>query len=264
MSKIQKMPRILIIAGSDSGGGAGIQADVKTITCLGGYAMTAITALTAQNTCGVFGIHEVPIDFLRLQIEKVLEDIGADYFKTGMLHSAEIINLVAEILANNPHPLVLDPVMQAKGGSALLNPSALGALTKNLLPHASLLTPNLPEAALLTGLEVTNLEEQIKAGKILRDMGAQAVLIKGGHGEGEIIYDVLVDAKGEEIYESTRIHTQHTHGTGCTLASAISCFAAKGEPMREAVRLARDYLRKAIITAPEFGKGHGPLNHFCI
>ncbi len=264
MYKIKKMPRILIIAGSDSGGGAGIQADVKTITCLGGYAMTAITALTAQNTCGVFGIHEVPIDFLRLQIEKVLEDIGADYFKTGMLHSAEIINLVAEILANNPHPLVLDPVMQAKGGSALLNPSALGALTKNLLPHASLLTPNLPEAALLTGMEVTNLEEQIKAGKILRNMGAQAVLVKGGHGEGKIIYDVLVDAKGEEIYESTRIHTQHTHGTGCTLASAISCFAAKGEPMREAVRLARDYLRKAIISAPRFGKGHGPLNHFCV
>jgi hydroxymethylpyrimidine/phosphomethylpyrimidine kinase len=256
---------VLILAGSDSGGGAGIQADIKTVTMLGGYAMTAITALTAQNTLGVQAIHEVPLPFLKQQITSVMEDIGTDAFKTGMLHSAEIIHTVAEAVgywrARHPLPLVVDPVMTAKGGASLLAQEAKTALISELLPLADVLTPNLPEAEALTGLTISTPKAMEEAANRLRAMGAKAVLLKGGHLAGNALVDILATAEGILHYHSQRIETPHTHGTGCTLASALACGLAQGMPLEAATIRARDYVRQAIATAPGFGQGHGPLNH---
>jgi hydroxymethylpyrimidine/phosphomethylpyrimidine kinase len=255
--------RVLIIAGSDSGGGAGIQADTKTVTVLGGYAATAITALTAQNTQGVFGVHEVPTDFIKQQIDLVLSDIGADVIKTGMLANADVIKAVDVALADYADiPLVVDPVMVAKGGAPLLHKQAVDALVRLLLPRAVLVTPNIPEAELLTGMTIQTLDEMKQAGHKLIAMGASAALIKGGHREGGIVEDVLVSGPGEHVFTSPRIHTKHTHGTGCTLASAIACYLAKDEPLQKAVQQASDYVQKAIQNAPKLGNGHGPLGHF--
>lgn len=255
--------RVLIVAGSDSGGGAGIQADIKAVTCLGGFAATAVTALTAQNTHGVTGIHEVPPDFVRAQMEAVLGDIGADCVKTGMLASAAIIQAVAEALAALAPlvPLVLDPVMVAKGGAALLADSAAGALVSLLLPRARLLTPNIPEAEVLLGRAIGGVAEMERAVLDLLALGPRAVLLKGGHLEGDDLVDVL--AEGGEIrrYVGRRIATRSTHGTGCTLASAIAAGLAQGMGLNDAVERARAYLVKAIETAPGLGGGHGPLNH---
>lgn len=255
--------RVLIIAGSDSGGGAGIQADIKTVTMLGGYAMTAVTAITVQNTLGVHGIHDVPVDIVRAQIRAVLDDIGADAIKTGMLHSVEIIEVAAEeISAGAPDAaLVVDPVMIAKGGAALLQADAVDAFKRALIPLATLLTPNSPEAAALTGRRVETLDEQKAAADALLGLGCDAVLVKGGHIPGETIFDVLATQETLEVMSSPRIDTRHTHGTGCTLASAIATFLAQGVELRDAVEAARDYVHEAIRTAPGFGRGHGPLNH---
>ncbi|ARJ65116.1 bifunctional hydroxymethylpyrimidine kinase/phosphomethylpyrimidine kinase [Magnetospirillum sp. ME-1] len=255
--------RVLIIAGSDSGGGAGIQADIKAVTCLGGYAATAITALTAQNTHGVSGIHEVPPAFVRAQMEAVLGDIGADCVKTGMLASAAIVEAVAEGLAAlAPEvPLVLDPVMVAKGGAALLEGSAAGALISLLVPRARLLTPNIPEAEVLLGRAIGGVADMERAALDLLALGPRAVLLKGGHLDGDDLVDVLVDGEGVRRYTGRRIRTRSTHGTGCTLASGIAAGLAGGMDLSDAVERARAYLVKAIETAPGFGKGHGPLNH---
>jgi hydroxymethylpyrimidine/phosphomethylpyrimidine kinase len=254
------LARILICAGSDSGGGAGIQADIKTVTALGGFAMTAITALTAQNTLGVQGVLPVPADFIRLQMQSVLDDLGADAAKTGMLGDAEAIEAIAATLPLGL-PLVVDPVMIAKGGAPLLAEAAIGALKQRLIPRATLLTPNLPEAEALLGRRVADLAAMQAAGTDLLALGPQAVLVKGGHLAGERLFDVLVGPDGVEIFEGTRIRTRHTHGTGCTLASAIATGLGQGLALRAAVARARRYLIEAIRLAPGLGQGHGPLDH---
>jgi len=255
--------RILIIAGSDSGGGAGIQADIKTVTMLGGHAMTAITAITVQNTLGVSGVHAVPLDVVAAQMRAVLEDIGADVLKTGMLGTVEMVETVAAAVDDfaSGIPLVVDPVMIAKGGHALLDPAAIDTVRRLMLPRATLVTPNAPEAEALTGLPVHDLDGQKRAGKKLLALGAKAALVKGGHIEGPVLRDVLVSDAGIAVLESARIETRATHGTGCTLASAIAAKLAQGESLPEAVRLARDYLMEAIRRAPGLGAGHGPLDH---
>ncbi|MEK9968302.1 MAG: bifunctional hydroxymethylpyrimidine kinase/phosphomethylpyrimidine kinase [Ferrovibrio sp.] len=260
---LKNQGRVLIIAGSDSGGGAGIQADIKTVTALGGYAMTAITALTAQDTRTVHAIHEVPAEFIALQLRVVLQDIGADAIKTGMLHRADIIEAVVDALKKYAPdvPLVVDPVMVAKGGASLLQPSAAEALRTRLVPRATVITPNLPEAEVLSGIRVAGADDMPAASERLLQLGPQAVLLKGGHLPGNDLVDLLRDSRGAQRYADTRIDTTSTHGTGCTLASAIATGLAFGLPLREAVAQARAYVRKAIDTAPGFGHGHGPLNH---
>ena len=254
--------RVLIVAGSDSGGGAGIQADIKTVTVLGGYAMTAVTALTAQNTLGVQGVLPVPPDFLRLQIECVLQDLGADAFKTGMLDNASIIETVADCLGRYPGlPLVLDPVMVAKGGQKLLADRALASLKRALLPRATLLTPNLPEAEALAGLCIDSVDAMRRAADALLTLGVPAVLLKGGHLPGPEVVDLLATPDGCESFSAPRIDTRHTHGTGCTLASAVATGLAQGMALRDAVLRARRYVRLAIGAAPGFGQGAGPLDH---
>ncbi|MES1990563.1 MAG: bifunctional hydroxymethylpyrimidine kinase/phosphomethylpyrimidine kinase [Pseudomonadota bacterium] len=255
--------RVLIIAGSDSGGGAGIQADIKTVTALGGYATTAVTAITVQDTLGVHGIHEIPLETIRAQIKVVLEDIGTDTIKTGMLHSIEIIEAVAEdISLYAPDAgLIVDPVMVAKGGAALLQSNAGDAFKRALMPLATLITPNVPEAEALTGRSITTLDQQKAAADALLGLGCDAVLLKGGHLAGDTIYDVLATQDMIEVMSAPRIDTRHTHGTGCTLASAIAVLMAQGAPLRDAVEIARDYVQEAIRLAPGFGKGHGPLYH---
>ncbi len=255
--------KILIIAGSDSGGGAGIQADIKTVTMLGSYAATAITALTAQNTLGVFGIYEIPEDFIIKQIDVVLSDIGADIIKTGMLHNSKIINAISHYLINN-YPdinLVVDPVMISKSGHKLLEEDAVNLLKTTLIARALLVTPNIPEAEILSGQEITSIESMILAGKKIKELGAKSVLVKGGHKIADEITNVLITDKEVYFYKYTYINTLHTHGTGCTLASAISAFIAQGQDINKAVENAGKYVHNAIRTAPGFGKGHGPLNH---
>jgi hydroxymethylpyrimidine/phosphomethylpyrimidine kinase len=254
---------VLIIAGSDSGGGAGIQADIKTVTALGGYAATAITALTAQDTHTVHGVHEVPPVFVAQQIEVVLDDIGADAIKTGMLHRTEILEVVAETLAAKAPgiPLVVDPVMVAKGGASLLDDDTREVLRNQLVSQAAVLTPNVPEAEILSGMTIGNEDDMAAAGRALLDLGPKAVLMKGGHMPGDEVCDLLVTAAGVERFTSERLNSRNTHGTGCTLASAIATGLAQGLELSAAVGRARDYVAQAIRTAPGYGGGHGPLNH---
>lgn len=254
--------RVLIVAGSDSGGGAGIQADIKTVTALGGYAATAITALTAQNTRGVHGTMPVPPDFVRLQMAVVLDDIGADAVKTGMLGSAEMVQaVVAALRGHTGLPLVVDPVMVAKGGARLLDPAAIGALRQELVPRATIVTPNIPEAEALTGLTITDHATAQSAIQALLKLGAAAVLLKGGHLPGTVVQDLLATPAGIEAFENPRVDTRHTHGTGCTLASAIATGLGQGMPLLDAVRRGIAYVHAAILAAPGFGAGHGPLGH---
>lgn len=263
--------RVLVIAGSDSGGGAGIQADVKTITMLGGYAATSITAVTVQNTLGVTGVHLIPADVVEAQGRAVIDDIGVDAVKTGMLGDVAIVEVVARLLdrvaseaaarGGDAPPAVVDPVMIAKGGAALLADAAVSAIVSLLLPRASLLTPNAPEASALTGLRVESTDDLRRAGDALLARGARAVLVKGGHVPGPEVVDVLMTADGEVSFAGSRLSTRHTHGTGCTLASACATGLALGLPLTEAVRGAIDYVREAIARAPGFGAGHGPLDH---
>lgn len=255
--------RVLICAGSDSGGGAGIQADIKSVTALGGYAATAITALTAQNTRGVQDVMGVPPDFIRLQIRMVLEDIGADAIKTGMLADSATIEAVCDAVAAHGAriPIVADPVMVAKGGHPLLAPEAVATLTERLLPMAAIITPNLPEAEALTGLAIPDVPAMQRAAEVLLARGVRAVLLKGGHMEGPVLTDILATPDGMEAFENPRIETRHTHGTGCTLASAIAAGLAQGMTLPEAVIRARAYVRAAMLAAPGLGQGHGPLWH---
>ena len=255
--------RVLIVAGSDSGGGAGIQADIKTVTALGGYAATAIAALTAQNTQGVFGILDVPPEFVAQQMALVLDDIGADAIKTGMLHRAEVIGVVcSEIKARaRGVPVVVDPVMVAKGGQALLQDAAQEALRSQLLPLAAVLTPNVPEAEALTGRAIVSDADMDAAARALLAMGPKAILLKGGHREGPVVRDLLVTHDGMDTFEASRIETKHTHGTGCTLASAVAIGLAQGRPLKDAVARAHAYVQAAIRAAPGLGKGKGPLGH---
>ena len=253
--------RILVIAGSDSGGGAGIQADIKTISMLGGYAMTAITALTAQNTQTVSAVLPIEPDFITQQIQVVADDIGVDVIKTGMLHNQDVILAVAKAVKAIDCPLVLDPVMVATSGDKLLKDDAIDALKTELLPLADVVTPNVPEAELLSGITIKTRDDMIEAAKAMEALGAKAVLLKGGHLEGETLYDLLWYDNQPYWYESPRIDTVHTHGTGCTLASAVATLLGQGNALLDAVEAARAYVLKAIQTAPELGHGHGPLNH---
>ncbi|GAA0649088.1 bifunctional hydroxymethylpyrimidine kinase/phosphomethylpyrimidine kinase [Brevundimonas lenta] len=253
--------RVLIIAGSDSGGGAGIQADIKAVTMLGGYAATAITAITVQNTLGVHGVHPLPLDLIEAQARAVLDDIGADAIKTGMLGSIEVVERVAAILDSTSAPAVVDPVMVAKGGHPLLLDEAVAAVRSLMIPRAALLTPNAPEAEALTGLPVVDLDGQRRAGEALLHLGAGAVLMKGGHVPGDTLIDLLLTPTGETVLESERIDTRHTHGTGCTLASACAAGIAKGLPLEVAVAEAWAYVAEALRRAPGLGQGHGPLDH---
>jgi hydroxymethylpyrimidine/phosphomethylpyrimidine kinase len=258
-------PRVLSIAGSDSGGGAGIQADLKTMAALGCYGMTAITALTAQNTCGVRSIHGVPPQMLRDQIDAVLEDIGVDAVKIGMLHSPEIVQTVAEAIERHTLPnVVFDPVMVATSGAVLIDTSAVDVLVRELFPRAALITPNLDEAALLVKRALHTESDMEAAAADLLAMGAKAVLVKGGHLQGEVVSDLLALASGECVWmQDARIHTPNTHGTGCTLSSAIASYLALGQDLRQAVQSARVYIRGALQAGSQVqtGKGGGPLNH---
>lgn len=258
-----KPPRILIVAGSDSGGGAGVQADIKTVTALGGYAATAIAAITVQNTLGVAAVHPIPRDIVAAQIEAVVSDIGADAWKLGMLGSVAIVECVAEsyVRLGAGVPLVIDPVMIAKGGAQLLEEDAVDAVKGELIPLAALVTPNAPEAERLTGLEVRDLEGQKRAAEALLAAGARAALVKGGHIAGALVRDVLADGANLEVFEAERIDTRATHGTGCTLASAIAVGVGDGMPPRDAIVRARTYLRGAMLNAPGFGAGAQPLGH---
>ncbi len=253
------MARLLIIAGSDSGGGAGIQADLKAAAALGVHGMTVITALTAQNTLGVAGVHPVPLDFVRAQFTAVAGDIGLDAVKTGMLRSAELVELTAELLAGVEAPVVVDPVMVAKGGDRLLREDAIAALRGRLLPRARLITPNLDEAEALLGRPVRDLAAMAQAATDLVALGAGAALVKGGHLEKDPA-DVLFDGQRTRVFRAPRIDTPHTHGTGCTLASACAALLARGWELGPAVERARLLVRRAIAGGLALGRGHGPVN----
>jgi hydroxymethylpyrimidine/phosphomethylpyrimidine kinase len=255
--------RVLVIAGSDSGGGAGIQADIKTITAFGAYAATAITALTAQNTLGVAAVHVAPLDFIAKQIEVVMADIGADVVKTGMLADAATIETVCEAMRRYAPdvPVVVDPVMVATSGARLLADDALTMLVQRLIPMASVITPNLPEAEALAGMAIPDIDTMRHAATALLSLGTPAVLLTGGHLPGDHIVDLLATTDGIEEFAAPRIESRNTHGTGCTLASGIAAGLAQGMALRDAVSRARDFVRAAIASAPGFGAGHGPLNH---
>lgn len=255
-------PRILSIAGSDSSGGAGIQADIKTITMLGGYAMTAVTAITAQNTVGVQAIVPISGDMVQQQIAACITDIGVDAIKIGMLHDAAVIAAVANALEGVSAPIVLDPVMIATSGAQLIAPDAVEAMRALLFPRAALITPNLPELAHLAGRPLTGTEEMIDAAEALSVQTGAAVLAKGGHADSERIVDVLIVPGARAVaFDHARIDTPHTHGTGCTLSSAIATLLGHGQALEHAVRLARQFVLRAIEAAPGFGAGHGPLGH---
>ncbi|MDG5469760.1 bifunctional hydroxymethylpyrimidine kinase/phosphomethylpyrimidine kinase [Deltaproteobacteria bacterium IMCC39524] len=253
--------RVMTIAGSDSGGGAGIQADLKTITLLGSFGASAITVLTAQNTLGVHGLSPASASFVAKQAEAVITDIGVDTIKTGMLYSAEIVTTVAELIQKHNLLTVVDPVMIAKGGAALLKQDAVEAVRSQLLPCTYLLTPNIPEAEALTGKEIKTLEEMEEAAKELQAMGARHVLLKGGHREEDAI-DVLLAGTSRTRLAAERIDTANTHGTGCTYSAALATFIAQGQPLIKAAASAKLFIKEAILHAAPLGGGHGPINHF--
>lgn len=256
-------PRVLVVAGSDSGGGAGIQADIKTLSALGAYAMTAVTAITVQNTLGVSDVHGIPSPVVAAQMRACLDDIGADAIKLGMLHSAELIGAVAAVLRDYPSiPVIADPVMVAKGGAALLQSAAVGALAAEILPLATIVTPNTDEAAVLLGAPVDDETQAEAAAAILSSRYGTAVLLKGGHLSGAGVRNLLVrPGHAPESFVSPRIDTPHTHGTGCTLASAIAAGVGAGLALNEAVAHACRFVHAAIANAPRFGQGHGPIDH---
>ncbi|MEI9888670.1 MAG: bifunctional hydroxymethylpyrimidine kinase/phosphomethylpyrimidine kinase [Rhizomicrobium sp.] len=256
--------RFLSIAGSDSGGGAGIQADIKTASAFGVYAMTAITAITAQDTTGVGAIHPVPPAIVAEQIVRCLTDIGADAIKTGMLGSADIARAVAATLAKHARgiPLVVDPVLVATSGAALADSGVVEVLKAELFPRAALITPNLPEAERLCGFALRTPEDLLHAGEMLLSLGPQAVLLKGGHGGADTVTDILFTLdEAPRAYIAKRIDTRHTHGTGCTLASAIACGLGQGLALADAVQQAHAFVQRAIRGAPGLGAGNGPIDH---
>ena len=254
-------PVALTIAGSDSGGGAGIQADLKTFAAHGVYGLSAVTAVTAQNTVAVTGVQEIEPELVSSQIATVVSDFPVGAAKTGMLSSAAIIRAVAKAIDDHELRVVVDPVMVAKSGDRLLQPDAVDALREDLLPRATLLTPNLPEAADLTGLRIAGEDEMRAAGEKLLELGARAVLVKGGHLDGDAVVDLFLDVSRVVLLRSHRIHTRATHGTGCTLSAAVAANLALGRTLAEAVKRARQYLRTAMLRAAPLGEGHGPLGH---
>ena len=267
-TKLNNLSRsVLIIAGSDPSGGAGIQADLKTLTSLGVYGMTAITALTVQNTIGVFDIHEIPLDIVKKQIWACLSDINTNTIKIGMMHNAELIMGIYEalenqnVIKNELIKIILDPVMVAKGGHRLLKIDARDALKLFIKKCHPILTPNIPEAEILTGMNIKNINDMEKAGKIILKLGASHVILKGGHLETEEITDLLIDHKVSYKIKSVKTKTKHTHGTGCTMASALSAGIAKSFNIKDAFEMSHSYVNKAILSAPKFGKGSGPINH---
>ena len=267
-SKINNISRsVLVIAGSDPSGGAGIQADLKTLTSLGVYGMTAITALTVQNTKGVSDIHEVPIDIVQKQIQACLSDINTNTIKIGMMHNSELIMGIYEalenenVIKNEITKIILDPVMVAKGGHRLLKTDAIDALKLFIKKSYPILTPNIPEAEILTDIKIKNVSDMEKAGKLILKLGASNVIIKGGHLEEEEITDVLIDYKCSYKIKTIKTITNHTHGTGCTMASALAAGIAKSFEIKDAFKMAHSYVNKAIASAPKFGNGHGPINH---
>ena len=255
--------RVLIIAGSDPSGGAGVQADIKTVTALGGYAAACITSLTVQNTKGVTGVHGVAPEIIRAQIIAVLEDIGADAIKIGMIGEPAAGIAIADTLVDfaSAIPIVLDPVLVATSGDALAADGMPALLLERLAPLAAIVTPNAQEAERLTGISVKSTDDLVAAGPALIQRGATAALVKGAHLQGDTIEDALVTLDGARIFRNPRIDTTSTHGTGCTLASAVATGIAQGLPLAAAVKRAIDYVQEAIRTAPGFGGGHGPLNH---
>jgi hydroxymethylpyrimidine/phosphomethylpyrimidine kinase len=257
------MPSALSIAGSDPSGGAGIQADLKTFAAAGVYGMAAITALTAQNTVQVTGVHEVPPEFVALQIDTVYADITPDAVKTGMLSSAAIIEAVAgKARSHGFRNLVVDPVMVAKSGDRLLREDAVRALVEELIPEAFVLTPNVPEASVIVGHEIRNANEMRDAARVIHALGTNNVVMKGGHLAGDTVTDILYDGTDFHEFKCPRIETKNTHGTGCTFASAVAAHLALGDPVVDAVRKAKEYLTEALRRAYDIGQGHGPVHHF--
>ena len=254
--------KVLIIAGSDSSGGAGIQADIKTVTALGSYAMTAITAVTSQNTTGIKGITSISAKSLQEQITMVLDDIGTNAVKIGMLHNTSLIKCLYKILKKRKlKNIVLDPVMIAKGGAKLVNNNSIKYLKKLLLPLCNVVTPNIPEAEVLTGCSISNKEDMIVAAKKIINMGAKNVLLKGGHLKNKMIFDILVSKKEVKIFSKRKIKTKNTHGTGCTLSSALATCLSQNKNIYKSCKISLKYVDDAIFTAPGYGKGFGPLNH---
>ena len=254
--------KILIIAGSDSSGGAGIQADIKTVTALGGYAMTAVTAITAQNTTGVSSVVPVHPKEIGKQILFTCKDIKPDSIKIGMLHSSEVIMSVIRVLNKvKTKKIILDPVMVAKGGFKLINEKAIKTLRGKLMRKAYLITPNIPEAEVLTKTKIKNIEDMIHAANILLKFGVKNVLLKGGHKRSEYMEDVLLNKKEIKIFKNKKIKTKNTHGTGCTLSSAIATFLSCGKPLKKSCELGIKYVNQAIGSSPNYGKGYGPINH---
>lgn len=258
----RRISTAMTIAGSDSGGGAGIQADLKTFAALGVYGTSTLTAITAQNTIGVTGVHEIPTDIIAAQIEAVITDIGADAVKTGMLASSAIVEVVArELKRHRVEVLVIDPVMVAKSGDPLLQKEAVEALHARLVPLAAVVTPNIPEAEVLTGMKITSPEDMRRAAEKIIQMGARGVVVKGGHLEGPAT-DLFYDGSRFQEFTAPRIDTQNTHGTGCTFASAIAAGLARGLSVIDSVAQAKEYVTEAIRHSFPVGQGHGPLNHF--
>ena len=254
--------KILIIAGSDSSGGAGIQADIKTVTSLGSYAMTAVTAVTSQNTTGVISIAPISGKEISKQIEFTSKDIKPDVIKIGMLNSTAVINSVLKSLKKiNIKKIILDPVMVAKGGTKLINNKSIKILKSKLMKKVTLITPNIPEAEILTQKKINNVEDMIFSAKILIDLGAKNVLIKGGHLKSKIMYDVFLNKKETYIFKNKKIFSKNTHGTGCTLSSAIATYYSCGKTLKKSCEMAIKYVNHAIGTGPKYGKGHGPINH---
>ncbi len=252
----------MTIAGSDSGGGAGIQADLKTFAALGVYGTSALTAITAQNTLGVTGVHEIPTEIIAAQIESVLTDIGADAVKTGMLASSSIVEVVSRQLKTfQVTALVVDPVMVAKSGDSLLHQDAVEALRTLLVPLAAVVTPNVPEAEVLTGVKIVSDDDMRRAAESIVGMGCGSVVVKGGHRDGPAT-DLFYDGDRFQEFTAPRIDTKNTHGTGCTFASAVAAGLAKGLPLLEAVAQAKEFVTAAIGRSFPIGRGHGPLNHF--
>tara|TARA_E500000331_G_scaffold351221_1_gene397474 strand:- start:550 stop:1362 length:813 start_codon:yes stop_codon:yes gene_type:complete len=259
---LKPLSKILVIAGSDSSGGAGIQADIKTITSLGSYAMTAITAITIQNTTGVKSIVSISPKEISNQIIFTSKDIRPDAIKIGMLHSSKIINAVAKSLEIiKVKKIILDPVMVAKGGSRLINSNAIKNLKRHLIKKVNLLTPNIPEAEVLGNCRIKNVQDMILAAKKILKLGAKNVLIKGGHLRGKFVQDIFVNRKEIKIFKNKRISTKNTHGTGCTLSSAITTFFSCGKPLKKSCELGTKYVNNAIGSNLNFGKGQGPVNH---
>jgi len=260
----ENLKRVLIISGSDSGGGAGMQADIKAVSAFGAYAASAVTAVTVQDTKAVYDIHRIPPDIVRGQIKCVIDDIGVDAIKIGMLHNADVVAAVAQEIdrvSESVH-VVLDPVTIATAGTSLLDTNAMALLKAELVLRTTLLTPNLTEARLLTGLEIETVDDMKRAAETLLSLGTEAVLLKGGHLASDDVTDVLMTLDQVQTFTSPRIESRNTHGTGCTLGSAIAACLARGDDLVEAIEKARVYVQEAIRTAPDLGQGQGPLNHF--